>query len=151
MKIESIGSLEIQGQCGTLQRKQVILVDNDGVNRRFLLWNEQVILANLFSVGSMLALDRPYITSSAESGIETSDEFCIEYGTATQLYIVPFVQHEEQLDSFELSWFEKDTGASFINLSCLPALVNSSCLHKLSCLSDLSSRRISMHVWIADE
>lgn len=52
------------------------------------------------------------------------------------------------LDSLELSWFEKDTGASFINLSCLPALVNSSCLHKLSRLSDLSSRRSSMHVWV---
>lgn len=44
----------------------------------------------------MLALDRPYIASSVESGIETSDEFCLEYGTATQLYLVPFVQHEEQ-------------------------------------------------------
>ncbi|XWS08494.1 hypothetical protein CRYUN_Cryun40dG0007200 [Craigia yunnanensis] len=269
-RIESIGSLEIQGQCGSLQRKQIILVDNDGVKLRFLLWNEQVILANLFSVGSMLALDRPYIASSAESAIETTDEFCLEYGTATQSYLVPFVQHEEQVclsstqnrnqgsslhaavepsqgprvsqvilpcdsqgsidfsnypfqsfvvdlrdkmtgislygvvtdmfrerntagvifslkiddvtgsiwaklhfsqswslgrvslghmayisgltcsrtkqNRFELSWFEKDTGASFINLSCLPALVNSSCLHKLSRLSDLSSRRSSMHI-----
>ncbi|XVE82263.1 hypothetical protein DITRI_Ditri15bG0134300 [Diplodiscus trichospermus] len=274
-RIESIGSLEIQGHCGSLQRKQIILVDNEGVKLRFLLWNEQVILANLFSVGSMLALDRPYIASSAESAIETSDEFCLEYGTATQLYLVPFVQHEEQVclsstqtrnqgsrlhaaveptqgprvsqvilpcdsqgsidfsnypfqsyvvdlrdkmagislygvvtdmfrerntaevifslkiddvtgsiwaklhfsqswslgrvnlghmayisgltcsrtkqNRYELSWFENDDGASFINLSCLPALVNSPCLHKLSCLSDLSSRRSSMHicrVWV---
>lgn len=50
----------------------------------------------------MLALDRPYIASSVESGIETSDEFCLEYGTATQLYLVPFVQHEEQV-SYPLS------------------------------------------------
>ncbi|XVF28211.1 hypothetical protein REPUB_Repub15cG0009800 [Reevesia pubescens] len=269
-RIESIGSLEIHGKCGSLQRKQITLVDNDGVKLRFLLWNEQVILANLFSVGSMLALDRPYIASSAESTIETSDEFCLEYGTATQLYLVPFVQHEEQVclsstqnryqgsrlhaavdptqgprvsqvtlpcnpqgsidfsnypfrsfvadlrdkmtgislygmvtdifqerntagvtfllkiedvtgsisaklhfsqswslgrvslghmayisglscsktkqNCFEVSWFEKDVGASFINLSCLPALVNSSCLHKQSRLSDLSSSRSSMHI-----
>ena len=45
----------------------------------------------------MLALDRPYIASSAESAIETSDAFYLEYGTATQSYLVPFVQHEEQV------------------------------------------------------
>ncbi|KAB2014845.1 hypothetical protein ES319_D09G255600v1 [Gossypium barbadense] len=274
-RIESITSLEILEQCGGLQRKQITLVDNDGVKLRFLLWNEQVILANLFSVGSMLALDRPYIAIAAESALETSELFCLEYGTATQLYLVPFVQHEEQVclsstqnrtqgsklhaaadptqgpkvsqvslpcdsqgsidfsnypfqlfvadlhgkmtgislygvvrdvfreretagvifllkledstgsiwaklhfsqswslgrvsvghtayisgltcsktkqDRFELSWCETDDGASFINLSCLPALVNSSCLHKLSRLSDLSRRRNPMHicrVWI---
>ena len=120
-RIESIGSLEIQGRSSTLQGKQITLVDNDGVKLKFLLWGEQVILANLcrlalaqdfvgialsqnmfitdffFSVGSMLALDRPYIASSIESSIETSDEFCLEYGSATQLYLVPFVQHEEQV------------------------------------------------------
>ncbi|XP_007035786.2 PREDICTED: uncharacterized protein LOC18603642 isoform X2 [Theobroma cacao] len=274
-RIESIGSLEILGKCGSLQRKQITLVDNDGVKLKFLLWNEQVILANLFSVGSMLALDRPYIASSADSAVETSDELCLEYGTATQLFLVPFVHHEEQVclsstqncnqgsrlhaavdptpgprvsqvivpcdsqgsidfsnypfqsfvadlrdkmtgislygvvtdifrerktaevifslkiedvtgaiwaklhfsqswslgrvspghmvyisgltcsktkqNCFEVSWFEKDVGASFINLSCLPALLNSSCLHKLSRLSDLSSKRSSMHicrVWV---
>lgn len=41
--------------------------------------------------------------------------------------------------SLELRWVENDVGASFINISCLPALLNSSCLHKLSCLSDLSA------------
>ncbi|XP_021290535.1 uncharacterized protein LOC110421296 [Herrania umbratica] len=274
-RIESIGSLEILGKCGSLQRKQITLIDNDGVKLKFLLWNEQVILANLFSVGSMLALDRPYIASSVDSAVETSDELCLEYGTATQLYLVPFVHHEEQVclsstqhcnqgsrlpatvdptqgprvsqvilpcdsqgsidfsnypfqsfvvdlrdkmtgislygvvtdifretntaevifslkiedvtggiwaklhfsqswslrrvspghmvyisgltcsktkqNRFEVSWFEKDVGASFINLSCLPALLNSSCLHKLSRLSDLSTKRSSMHicrVWV---
>lgn len=51
----------------------------------------------LFSVGSMLALDRPYISSSIQSAIEISDEFCLEYGSATQLYLVPSIQHEEQV------------------------------------------------------
>ncbi|OMO58459.1 Nucleic acid-binding protein [Corchorus olitorius] len=218
------------------ERKQITLVDNDGVKLKFLLWSEQVILANLFSVGSMLALDRPYIASTAETAIETSADFCLEYGSATQLYLVPFIQYEEQVclsltqnryqgsklhvavdptqgprvsqvalpcDSqgsidyidlrdkmtgislygvvtdvfretnteevtfslkiedvtgtvwaklhfsqscFEVSWFEKDAGANFVNLSCLPALLNSSCLHKLSSLPDLSSSRSSMHI-----
>lgn len=51
----------------------------------------------VFSVGSMLALDRPYISSSMESAGETSEDLCLEYGSATQLYVVPSIQHEEQV------------------------------------------------------
>lgn len=235
---------------------------------KFLLWGEQVLIANLFSIGSTLALDRPYIA------LETSDECCLEYGTATQLYLVPFIQQEEQVcvpltqnryqgsrllsavdpsqvpivsqvtlpcdsqgsidfsnypfrpfiinlcdkmtglslygvvidifhkentpgvyslkiedttgvitvkihfaDSWSLGrlgpghvvyisdltcsmtkqnrlevlWSEKDAGASFVNLSCLPALLNSSCLHRSSCLSDLSNGASYMflcRVWL---
>lgn len=45
----------------------------------------------------MLALDKPYISSSTECGIETNEEICLEYGTATQLYVVPYIRHEEQV------------------------------------------------------
>ncbi|PSR92506.1 Zinc finger protein like [Actinidia chinensis var. chinensis] len=268
-RIEWIGLLEIQGKSGSLQRKQITLVDNDGARLRFLLWGEQILLANLFCVGSMLALDRPFVASSVDTAIETCGEICLEYGSATQLYLVPSIQHEEQvsvaltqnrhqgskllnvLDSsqglkvsqvtlpcdsqgsvdfsnypfqtfvvdlrdkmtsislyggvtdvirentaeaifslriedttgaiwaklhfvnfwslgrlglghtvhisglacsmtkqkrLEVLWFEKDAGASFINVSCLPALLNSSCLHKLSYLSDLSSQTSSTHI-----
>ncbi|KAA8527373.1 hypothetical protein F0562_034912 [Nyssa sinensis] len=96
-RIESIGPLEIQGKNSSLQRKQVNLVDNDGIRLKFPLWGEQVILANLFSVGSMLAMDRPFIASSVDSAIETCEEICLEYGSATQLFLVPFIQHEEQV------------------------------------------------------
>lgn len=51
----------------------------------------------LFSVGSMLALDRPFIASSEDSDVATCEEFCLEYGSATQLYLMPFIQHEEQV------------------------------------------------------
>jgi len=51
-----------------------------------------------------------------------------------------FVLEYFLLDSLELAWFENGTGASFINLSCLPALINSSCLHKLFKLSDISNQ-----------
>ncbi|CAL5198981.1 unnamed protein product [Lathyrus oleraceus] len=264
-RIENIESAEIRGRFGTSQRKQITLVDGDGVALNFFLWSEQVLLANLFRVGSMLALDKPYIASSVECDIQTSEEFCLEYGSATQLYLVPYIQHEEQVcltmtpnrhqgskqigsynptqglrvsqvslpcDSqgtidfsnypfrsfvtdlrdkmtgislygvvteiskedntqktvfslriadtsgeiraklhftslwslgrvslghtvfisgltctvlkrqkcLELSWFENGTGASFINLSCLPALINSSCLYKLFQLSDISNQ-----------
>ncbi|KAJ7955229.1 Nucleic acid-binding-like protein [Quillaja saponaria] len=258
-RIENIGSLE---KFGSLQRKQITLVDNDGVKLKFLLWGEQILLANLFSVGSMLALERPYIASSVESKIEASEELCLEFGSATQLYLVPYIQHEEHVcvaltqnrhqssrllsafdpsqgpkvsqvslhrdsqgtidysnypfQSFvvdlhdkmtgislygvvtdiikekdtgglifslriedtsgviwaklhlasswslgrlslghtvfisgltcsmtkhkrlEVSWFENGVGASLINISCLPALLNSHCLHKFSRLSDIS-------------
>ncbi|XP_055818405.1 uncharacterized protein LOC129887359 isoform X2 [Solanum dulcamara] len=259
-RITSITSLEVQGKYGSLQRKQIDLVDDYDVSSKFLLWGEQVLLANLFSVGSTLALDRPFISISTDSDLETSTECCLEYGTATQLYLVPFIQNEEQVSlaltqnhhkgpklsrpldpsqglvvsqvflpcdsqgsidfsnypfrsfvvdlrekmtgislygivsdirstqepvlsvmiqdvtgavwarlhfarswslgrlglghtiyisgltcsvgtgkSLELRWVENDVGASFINISCLPALLNSSCLHKLSCLSNLSA------------
>ncbi|KAL3508164.1 hypothetical protein ACH5RR_033546 [Cinchona calisaya] len=267
-RIESIGSLETQGKDGSLQKKQITLVDNDGVKLNFLLWGEQVMLSNLFSAGSMLALDRPFIASSCNNALETCEEICLEYGSATQLYMVPYIQHEEQvsvsltqsrsqgsklsnvsdqgfvvsqvtlpcdsqgsidftdypfrsfvfdlhdkmtaislygvvtdivhekktasasfslklkdttgtiwiklffvrswslgrlglghtvyisgLTSFtsrenrlQLSWLESDIGASFINISCLPALLNSSCLHKLSSLSDLPIQTGVTHI-----
>lgn len=53
--------------------------------------------------------------------------------------------------SLALRWVENDAGASFINISCLPALLNSSCLHKLSCLSDLSAEptgTLVCRVWL---
>ncbi|KAI7748769.1 hypothetical protein M8C21_008058 [Ambrosia artemisiifolia] len=261
-RIESIGSLEIQGKFGSLQRKQITLVDNDNVRIKFLLWGDQVVLANCFSVGSWLALDRPFVSSCSESTLESTEEICLEYGSVTQLYIVPFIRHEEQVSvastqnhyqgskkltaagpsqgpkvsqvtlpcdsrgaidfsnypfrlfvadlrdkmsnisiygvvtdikkpnikestfslriedstggiwtnlhfvkswslgkvsightvyiagltcsmtksqSIEVSWDEKEGGCLFANLSCLPALLNSSCLHKASTLSDLSA------------
>ncbi|KAI5349228.1 hypothetical protein L3X38_002115 [Prunus dulcis] len=266
-RIEIIGPLEVHG---TLQSKQITLVDNDGVKLQFLLWGDQVVLANLLSVGSMLALDRPYIASSVDRGIETSNEVCLEFGSTTQLFLVPLIQHEEQVSvaltpnqyqgsrlqstidpsqapqvsqvslpcdshgsidfssypfqsfvtdlhdkmtgvslygvvtnitrerstteaifslrvedatgaiwaklhfvkswslrrlsightvyisgltcsmtkwrGLEALWFENTAGASFFNLSSLPALLNSSCLHKLSSLSDLSSQTSCMQI-----
>ncbi|KAL4579255.1 hypothetical protein LXL04_015393 [Taraxacum kok-saghyz] len=276
-RIESIGSLEIQGKFGSLQKKQITLVDNDNVRVKFILWGDQIVLANLFSVGSWLALDQPYVSSCIESeSMDSCEEICLEYGSVTQLYMVPFIRHEEQVSvastqnhyqgsklltavdpsqtqgpkfsqvtlprdslgaidfsnypfrlfaadlrdkmssisiygvvtdikntnnqqstflltiqdptgeihtklhflkswslgklsightiyiagltcsitkhkSIEVSWHEKEGGSLFVNLSCLPALLNSSCLHKSSTLSDLSSKNSNTHVcgiWI---
>ncbi|KAK7291714.1 hypothetical protein RIF29_07082 [Crotalaria pallida] len=257
-RIESIESVEIQKKFKRnemLQGKRITLVDDDRVTFKFFLWGEQIILANLFRVGSMLALDKPYI----EHDTEISEELYLEYGSDTQLYLVPCIQQEEQVcvtltqnrhqssrslslhnpsqsvslpcDSqgtidfsnypfrsfvvdlrnkmtsislygvvtdiikeenntqtvfslkiadasgviwaklhfasfwslgrlslshtvfisglsctmskqkrLEVSWFENGIGASFINLSCLPALINSPCLHQLSQLSDISNQ-----------
>ncbi|KAI3469287.1 hypothetical protein Pfo_025950 [Paulownia fortunei] len=255
-RIEHIGPLEVQGKYGSLRRKQITLVDNDGMRLNFLLWGEQALVANLFSVGSMLALDRPFISSAIDSSLELCNEICLEYGSATHLYLVPLLLHKEQVcvaltqnhyqgsrlltasnhscivsqvtlpcdsqgsidfsnypfrsyvvdlrdkmtgislygnvtdiraaegmfslriedstgaiwaklhfvrswslgrlgightvhlsglsssltprKSLELSWYENGTGSSFFNLSCLPAFLNTSCLHRLLCLSDLS-------------
>ncbi|XP_008809273.1 uncharacterized protein LOC103721024 [Phoenix dactylifera] len=266
-RIESIGSLEISAH---ILRKQITLVDNDGIHIKFLLWGEQVRLANLFSIGSMLALDKPFIANFVENVYETSEELCLEYGSATQIYVVPFIQHEEQVllsstqmrsqgsrllsalgqcqesrlsqvtlplnsqglidfsnyplrtyvidlhdkmsgislygvimkltrqvnasevifsvtieditgkivaklhfirswslgnlglghtiyisgltcsmttrEQLEVSWFEKDEGASLVNISSLPALLNSSCLHKLSYISNISNKINTTHI-----
>lgn len=93
-RIESVGPLEILENFGGIQRKQIKLVDNDKTEMNFLLWGEQVVLAHLLSVGSMLAIDRPFIASS---DVEACGGVCLEYGSATQLYLVPFVQQGEQV------------------------------------------------------
>ncbi|KAL8047537.1 hypothetical protein ABFX02_07G006200 [Erythranthe guttata] len=96
-RIENIGPLEVHGKSGSLERKQITLVDNDGIRLIFFLWGEQALIANLFSVGSMLALDRPFIASVVDNSLEICDEVCLEYGSATQLYLVPLILHEEQV------------------------------------------------------
>ncbi|XP_031486216.1 uncharacterized protein LOC116254782 [Nymphaea colorata] len=269
-RIEAIGPLESHGKFGGLKRRQITLVDNEGYELKFLLWGEQIVLADLFSVGSMLALDRPFVANALESNVETTAEICLEYGSATHLYLFPFLQHEEQVvvptqnrfkeasvsdtlfdhsqefkvtqvtlpcdfqgsidfssypsrlfvadlgdkmnhvclygvvksirreidnpsitfsmtiedatgrvvvklhflrswslgklshghtifisgltcsmspkKSLEVLWFEKDTGTSLVNISCLPALLNSTCLHKLSRLSELQYQGSATHI-----
>lgn len=258
-RIESIGPLESELKFSTAQRRQIALVDADGVSLKFILWGDQVIVANLMSVGSMLGLERPYISSLEESAMEGKDEFCLEYGSATHLYIVPSTLQEETVcvslsqnqcqgskllgsvgvsqvtlprdaegsidfsnypfrtnitdcrdkttgislygvvtdvlcdtnatgvvfslriedttgaiwarlhfnshwslgrlglghvvyvsglsckstkeNCVEVLWHEKDEKATFINLSCLPAFLTSSCLHKVSTLSQISKQR----------
>lgn len=49
------------------------------------------------SAGSMLALDRPFIAKAVDSSLDVHDEICLEYGSATQLYLVPLMLHEEQV------------------------------------------------------
>lgn len=45
----------------------------------------------------MLALDKPFISSDTTSSLETSGDFCLEYGSATQLYLVPVIPHREHV------------------------------------------------------
>lgn len=70
-RIESIGSLEIQGRSSTLQGKQITLVDNDGVKLKFLLWGEQVILANL----CRLALAQDFVGIALSQNMFITDFF----------------------------------------------------------------------------
>ncbi|WVZ61165.1 hypothetical protein U9M48_011080 [Paspalum notatum var. saurae] len=93
-RIEKIESLE---PFGCTERKQITLADNDEAKIKLILWGEQVSLANLFSVGSMLALDRPFIANFIDNNHEESQELCLEYGSATQVYMVPIAQQEEQV------------------------------------------------------
>lgn len=53
----------------------------------------------------MLGLERPYISSLEESAMEGKDEFCLEYGSATHLYIVPSTLQEETVDESLLLLF----------------------------------------------
>jgi hypothetical protein len=48
-------------------------------------------------VGSVLGIERPYISSLEESAMEGNYEFCLEYGSATHLYLVPSTLQEERV------------------------------------------------------
>jgi hypothetical protein len=48
-RIESISPLEVQGTFGGLQGKEIILVDKDGAEMSFILWGDQIHLANLLA------------------------------------------------------------------------------------------------------
>lgn len=52
----------------------------------------------------MLALDRPFVADAADCNTMTNQEISIEYGSATQLYLVPFIQHEEQVDEYDTNF-----------------------------------------------
>jgi hypothetical protein len=45
----------------------------------------------------MLALDRPFIANFIDNNHEESQELCLEYGSASQVYMVPIAQQEEQV------------------------------------------------------
>lgn len=49
-------------------------------------------------MGSVLGIERPYISSLEESAMEGNYEFCLEYGSATHLYLVPSTLQEERVN-----------------------------------------------------
>jgi hypothetical protein len=49
-------------------------------------------------------------------------------------------------DRLEVAWTEKEPGSLFVNISLLPALLNSTCLHNLSLLSDLPHSTNRTHI-----
>ncbi|ONM11109.1 Nucleic acid-binding proteins superfamily [Zea mays] len=84
-RIEKIESLE-PFRCA--ERMQIILEDNDNAKMKLVLWGEQTSLANLC---------RPFIANFIDNNHEDSQELCLEYGSATQVYMVPIAQQEEQV------------------------------------------------------
>ncbi|XP_057856074.2 uncharacterized protein LOC131065551 isoform X2 [Cryptomeria japonica] len=95
--VEKIGAIEVQGQSGRLKRRQIFITDNCGSSLEFIVWDEQILLSNLFSEGSWIALEKPFIAQDSDCGIGTSAGICLEYGSATRLYCVPYVYHEEEV------------------------------------------------------
>ncbi|PUZ36239.1 hypothetical protein GQ55_9G022000 [Panicum hallii var. hallii] len=230
-RIEKIESLE--PFRGT-ERKQIVLVDNDDAKMNFILWGEQVLLANLFSatqvymvpiaqqeeqvpftptqmksqgprlsclptdnVASQVTLPRdlhgsvdfskyPFrvyvsdlhdkmvgvclfgtITSvckASTSGtafylelVDTTRVVLIKLifigpwslgrvGVGHMVYISGLACTMSLTNILEVTWREKEPGSLFVNLSLLPALLNSSCLHNLAPLSDLPRLTNRTHV-----
>lgn len=71
-------------------------------------------------MGSWLGLERPYISSLEESAVEGKDEFCLEYGSATHLYLVPSNLQEERVDElFCCSYYFWDRSALIFDVTNL--------------------------------
>lgn len=96
-RVEKVGRVEVQGKSGHLKRRQILIADSCSSKLEFVLWDEQILLSNLFSQGSWIALDKPFIARDSDCGIETTAGICLEYGSATRLYCVPYVYREEQV------------------------------------------------------
>lgn len=65
------------------------------------------------------------------------------YSFCTLIKLIIILSSNNRL---EVSWREKEPGSLFVNLSLLPALLNSSCLHNLSPLSDLPRSTNRTHI-----
>jgi hypothetical protein len=66
-----------------------------GMLSKFYLF--KISMVTLDSQGSWIALDKPFIARDSDCGIETTAGICLEYGSATRLYCVPYVYREEQV------------------------------------------------------
>lgn len=81
-----------------------------------------------------------------------SSSFLGRFCTDLEFILFPFrFQLNRCHESLEAIWSENTGGASFFNLSSLPAFLNSSCLHKLRKLSDLSCQTSCTQVWVCHE
>ncbi|KAL5676050.1 hypothetical protein ACJX0J_012181, partial [Zea mays] len=67
-------------------------------------------------------------------------------GVGHMVYISGLTCALSSTNILEVSWREKEPGSLFVNLSLLPALLNSSCLHNLSPLSDLPRSTNRTHI-----
>jgi hypothetical protein len=57
------------------------------------------------SEGSMVALERPYIATGWDCGLQSGAPICLQYGSVTHLYTLPYVPREEQVSyCLNLHW-----------------------------------------------
>ncbi|MCO5590480.1 hypothetical protein L7F22_044450 [Adiantum nelumboides] len=95
--LEKIGEVEYHPQWNHVKQKTLLLTDQNHVSMRLILWDEQVPLAGLFSQGSMIALERPFISHTGSNNYQQDFSLFLEYGSASRIYTVPIVHDEEQV------------------------------------------------------
>jgi hypothetical protein len=50
----------------------------------------------------MVALERPFIATGWDCGLQSGAPICLQYGSVTHLYTLPYVPREEQLAALNL-------------------------------------------------
>ncbi|KAI5080937.1 hypothetical protein GOP47_0004120 [Adiantum capillus-veneris] len=96
-RLEKIGEVEFHPQWNHVKQQTLFLTDQNHASMHLILWDEQVSLASLFSQGSMVALERPFISQTDPSNGQQDFAFFLEYGSASRIYTVPFIHDEEQV------------------------------------------------------
>ncbi|KAH7424629.1 hypothetical protein KP509_11G016700 [Ceratopteris richardii] len=96
-RLDRIGEIELLPQWNHVKQRSLFLIDQNEDSIAFVLWDEQVSLAGLFSQGSMIAVERPFISQSDLHNNVRDSPIFLEYGSATRLYTVPLRHNEEQV------------------------------------------------------
>jgi hypothetical protein len=48
----------------------------------------------------MVALERPFIATGWDCGLQNGAPICLQYGSVTHLYTLPYVPRDEQVSMF---------------------------------------------------
>ncbi|KAJ7535259.1 hypothetical protein O6H91_12G025300 [Diphasiastrum complanatum] len=109
-RLEKIGEVDVQENNHHSKQQTFVLSDNNGDLLPLVFWDESIILANLFSAGSMIAVESPIVSRDSDRNMQTSGIF-LEYGNKTRLYTIPVVHREEQA---------MDCANTFADRDCTP-------------------------------
>ncbi|KAH9566231.1 hypothetical protein CY35_04G120500 [Sphagnum magellanicum] len=96
-RLDRKGEVTVEGQHNHVKHQVITLCDDTGDSLPLVLWDDQISISSLLSEGSMVALERPFIATGWDCGLQSGAPICLQYGSVTHLYTLPYVPREEQV------------------------------------------------------